>query len=115
MLSRSIARSLMGIVPDRLAASITLLPDSPSPINVNVFNVWLKPMTVSLSTYGELNLQGDETIVKVPDHELNPAFEGREIRARDQILIGTTTYRVLSARLKTVRTLWECTCRKEMI
>ena len=114
MLSRSIARSIMGIIPDRMAASITLGPDTPTPITIRVFNAWMKPMTVRLSTYGELNLQGDETLIKVPDHELNPALEGREIRARDQIVIGTTTYRVLSARLKTVRTLWECTCRKEM-
>ena len=114
MLSRCIARSLIGIIPDKLAASITLLPDSPSPVTINVFNAWRKPMNVRLSNYGHLNLQGDETVIKVPDHELNPAGEGREIRARDQIVVGGTVHRVLSARLMSVRTVWECTCRKEM-
>lgn len=115
MLLRFMARSLMGIVPEKLAASVTLLPDSTSPITVNIFNAWLKPMTVRLSTYGELNLQGDETIIHVPDHELNPADQGRELRARDRIVIGHSTYLVLFTRLKSVRTVWECTCRKEII
>lgn len=114
MLIRSMARSLLGLVPEKLPASVTLLPDGPSPTTVRVFNAWLKPLSVRLSTYGDLNLQGDETAIHLPDHELNPAGEGREIRARDRIVIGNSTYLVLSARLKTVRTVWECTCRKEI-
>ena len=114
MLSRSIAQSLMSLVPGRLAALITLLPDSASPVTVNVFNAWLKPLDVHLSVYGNLNLQGDETIVKIPDSELNPANNGREIRSRDQITIGLTNYRVVSARLMSLRTVWQCVVRKEI-
>jgi hypothetical protein len=114
MLSREMARSLSVIIPERMPASITLLPDSATPVAVNVFNAWLKPMDVRLSTYGSLNLQGDETVIKVFDHELNPANEGREIRPRDKIVVSGTTFRVLATRLLTLRTVWECTCRKEI-
>ncbi len=114
MLSRSIARSLMVIVPEKRAAVLTLLPDSPSPIVVSVFNAWLKPVDVNLSQYGNLNLQGNETRINIPQNELNPASNGREIRARDQIVIDGTTYTVLAASLKSVRTRWECVARKAL-
>ena len=114
MLNQSIAQSLMSLVPDRLAAVLTLLPDSASPITLNVSNAWLKPLDVQLSAYGNLNLQGDETIVKIPDSELNPASNGREIRSRDQITIGGANYRVVSARLMSLRTVWQCVVRKEI-
>ncbi len=115
MLNRLIAKSLMTIVPEKVRATVTLMPDSLSPTTVQVFNAWLKPMSVKLAAYGALNLQGDETLLKVSDSELNPAGNGREIRARDRIVVGTTTYVVLAATLKTVRTVWECVVRKEMV
>ena len=114
MLNRSIAQSLMSLVPGRISAVVTLLPDSASPTTVNIFNAWLKPMDVRLSAYGNLNLQGDETIIKIPDSELNPTSNGREIRSRDQITIGGTHYRVVSARLMSLRTVWQCVARKEI-
>ena len=114
MFDRSIARSLMSIIPEKLSATVTLLPDGPAPVTVTVFNAWLKPVECSLSNNGGLNLEGDETLIKIPDHELHPAEERRTIRARDQILIDGINYRVSSARLMTVRTVWECRCRKEL-
>lgn len=113
MLNQSIARSLINLIPDRLPARVVLLPDSSSPVSVNVYNAWFKPLDVSLSNYGNVNLQGDETLIKVPDHELNPASNGREIRPRDQIEIAGMTYRVRSARLVSVRTVWECVARRD--
>jgi hypothetical protein len=112
MVSRLIAQSLMSIVPEKLPATLTLLPDSVSPVTVNVFNAWLKPMDVKNSVYGNLNLQGDETRINIPQNELNPFNNGREIRARDQIVIGGLTYIVLAATLRSVRTRWECVVRK---
>lgn len=114
MINQSIARSLMALIPGRFAAQVTLLPDGPSPVTVNVYNAWFKPLDVTLSDYGNLNLQGDETLIKVPDHELNPAGNGREIRPRDLIEVAGTMYRVRSARLMSVRTVWECVARKEL-
>jgi len=114
MIHQSIAQSLIGLIPGKLPAVLTLLPDSASPDTVKVFNAWLKPMDVDLSTYGNLNLQGDETMIKIPDSELNPASNGREIRSRDQIAIGRTNYRVVSARLMSLRTVWQCVVRKEI-
>ncbi len=114
MLSQSIAQSLINLIPGKLTAVLTLLPDSPTPVTVNVSNAWLKPMDVHLSAYGNLNLQGNETIVKIPDSELNPNGNGREIRSRDQITIGVTNYRVVSARLMSLKTVWQCVVRKEI-
>ena len=114
MLSRTIARSLMALVPEKRTAVLTLLPDSPSPITVNAFNAWLKPMDVRLSSYGGVNLQGDETRIKIPDHELNPGNNGREIRPRDAIVMDGTSYTVIAARLTCIRTVWECIVRKDI-
>ncbi len=114
MLSKFLARSLMMIVPQKSPAVITLQPDTTAPTTVNVSNAWLKPLDVALSIYGNLNLQGDETRINVSQQELNPADDGREIRARDRIEINGTRYIVLSATLKSVRTRWECIARKEI-
>ncbi len=114
MLNQSIAQSLIGLVPGKLPAALTLLPDSPASITVNVFNAWIKPIDIYLSTYGNLNLQGDETVVMIPDFELNPTSERREIRSRDQITIAEANYRVVSARLALLRTVWQCVVRKEI-
>lgn len=114
MLSRLIARSMMVVIPQKLPAVITLNPDTSSPVTVRVNSAWLKPISVSRSLYGDLNLQGNETLIKIPQHELNPDGNGYEIRVRDQISIDGATYRVLMATLKSVRTVWECVARKEM-
>ena len=114
MLTRAIARSLISIVPEKLTATITLRPDSTSPTTLTSRNSWVKPIDVNLTAYGGVDLQGDETRIKIPDHELNPADNGRAIRPQDHIAINGVTYVVISARLMTVRTIWECICRKEM-
>lgn len=114
MLDRSIVRTLMGFVPGKLTALVTLMPDTNSPTAITVTNAWLKPMDIRLSTYAGVNLHGNETRIKIPDHELNPTGNGREVRPRDTIQVAGTTYRVLVARLISVRTVWECLVRKEM-
>ena len=115
MLPHFIARTLLTIVPEKWVATITLLPESPSPTTITINNAWFKPMDVQLSSYGSLALQGDETKIKIPNHELNPAANGRQIRPNDRITISGVAYNVLTTRLMTVRTVWECICRKEMI
>jgi hypothetical protein len=115
MLTRLVARSLMAIVPERISAAVVLSPDSVTPATVAIASAWLKPLDVSLSEYGNLNLQGDETRIKIPDYQLNPNNEGREIRARDRIIVNGTNYRVISATLTTVRTVWDCVARKELV
>lgn len=113
MISNLLARSLMAIIPNRYPATVMLTPDF-APVTVNIDNAWVKPMHVKLQSYGGVNLQGDETLIKIPDAELNSAANGREIRPRDTIQIGADVYRVLTARLTTVRTVWECLCRKQL-
>lgn len=81
---------------------------------VNVSNAWEKPLNVKRDGYGYLNMQGNETLIKVPDNELNSTNTGNQIRFRDQILWNGITYEVLGSTLKTVRTAWECVVRKVM-
>lgn len=120
-LTRAIARGLMGVIPERGPATIYLSPDSSvsaprPPETVNVYNAWEKPIAGKLQDYGHVHIQGDETLIKVPDHELNPTGNGREIRTRDKILwkgqLFIVTY--VGTTLKTVQTQWECVCRKDM-
>lgn len=113
MITKQIAQSLMAIVPNKFPATVALTPDTSATL-VNVYNCWFKPLDVRLNQFGGVNLQGNEAVLRVPDRELNPVSNGRIIRPRDQITVGNDVYRVLSASLKTVRTVWECVVRKEL-
>lgn len=112
MLNRFVAQSLLGMIPNTTAATIVLAPDSEAPTTVTVSHAWLKPLDVQFTSEGGLHLQGDETRIKIPDTELNPAVNGRELRPRDNIIIDGQTYNVLTARLMSVRTVWDCVVRK---
>jgi hypothetical protein len=115
MLNRAIARGLMGIVPERFTATVTLLPESISPTVLTCYQCWFKPVNVTFATYGNVAIQGDETLLKVPDDQLNPANNGREIRPRDLITVDGIGYNVISARLMSERTVWECLVRKSIV
>ena len=82
---------------------------------VNVYSAWEKPLSIKRDSYSYLNLQGNETLIKIPDSEMNPANNGNQIRWRDQILWNGITYEVLGATLKTIRTAWECVVRKVVV
>jgi hypothetical protein len=83
---------------------------------VQCYNAWEKPISSRLADYGRLKLQGDETLINVPDSELNPIQNGREIRAEDWIQWNGVTYIVTDAGTteKTLHTDWQCVCRKLM-
>ena len=115
MLTRAIARSLMAIIPEKLTVTIALNADSASPTSVTIYQAWLKPVDIRLQNYGGVSLQGNETLIMIPDLELNPAANGREPRARDTIVAEGITYRVQSSRIRTVDTVWECLARKEIV
>ena len=114
MLNRLLATSLLVIVPDKFSAQVTLLPESTTPTVLSVNSAWFKPLDVKLTSYGGVELQGNETRIRVPDREVNPTNNGREIRPRDKIQVSDDVYLVISARLTTVRTVWDCLVRREM-
>ena len=101
----------MGLVPEKLPARIVLTPDS-TPTTIDVLNAWQKPVDVSFTHYAGVQLQGKETLLKIPDIELNPSSNGYVIRPKDQIIMDGITYVVRAARLMSVRTVWECVCRE---
>lgn len=111
---KTVAKQMMGIVPERVAATVTLKPRGTTE-TVSVYNAWFKPLAVNLTNYGGMNLQGDETRIRIPDHELNPAGNGREINTSDKITVDSVVYVVMNARLMTVRTVWDCVVRKEIV
>ena len=115
MLSRSLARSLMSIVPEKGTAVVTLDARTGSPTTVTVYNAWIKQTKGGLSAYGNVNTEQDKTIIKIPDIELNPTGNGRQIRAGDTITFGGNNYRVTGAggNLRTVRTVWDCDVQQE--
>lgn len=83
-------------------------------IVVNVGGAWKKPISGKLQKYGMMNLQGDETLLHIPDNELNPVGNGYEIKTDDTIAFAGDTFQVTSAgsTLKTILTDWVCVCRK---
>jgi hypothetical protein len=81
---------------------------------VNINGAWKKPVSGKLQRYGMMNLQGDETLLHIPDNELNAAGNGYEIKTDDTIVFAGDTFQVTSSgtTLKTVLTDWVCVCRK---
>lgn len=108
MLTRAAAAGLMGIVPEKVTASVALIPDSGSTVTVSCPGCWLKPLKSTDTSYAGVMLSGRETIINVPDASLNPLQEGRVIRAGHEITVNGTVYIVQVATLKGVRTRWEC-------
>lgn len=118
MLSRAIARGLMGIVPEKGSIVLTLAPN-PLPTAtrltevLTIYGCWQKPIKSGLSEYGHMNLKGNETIIMVPAIGLNPTNNGRDIQTEDEIVWQGTTYDVIGqgSTLKTVQTVYACICR----
>lgn len=104
----------MGIIPDKLTVTVTLQPDSASPTVITSYRAWRKPLEVNYHQFGGVNVQGDETIINIPDDELNPAKNGREIRTDDRFTIAGINYNVIASKVKVSRTVWECMTRREM-
>lgn len=113
MISKQMANALSDMVPERFAATVSINPDSGSATTVTVVKAWRKPVKSSASTYQGVELTGAEEIINILDRELNPAVNGREIRPRDTITIGSTVWIVQNATLKSVRTRWECLVRRK--
>ena len=114
MLNKMIARSLMAIVPNRFTAAITINYGADDEETVSCPQCWEKPIRGGLEKYGNISIQGDETLIKVPDHILNPKNNARQIRAEDRIVINGEMWVVTGAgaTLETVQTVWTCVCRK---
>lgn len=116
MMSRAIARSLMSLVPSDTKGTATIILNTyyGTRETVTVDGCWLKQSRGGMESHGMLEVEADATIVKVPDHLLNPNGEGREIRESDVITIFDVAYTVARAggNLKSVRTVWDCYCQK---
>ena len=102
------------LIPNRGKAVLTLNPDTGSPITVTVYSAWQTPLDSDLDEYGHVNLQADATKIHILQSELNPANNGYEIRALDQIVFNGSTFQVTrdGATLETVLSCWACVCKK---
>ena len=117
MLSRALARSLMQIVPERKPAVVTLNPGHATlEETVTIGGAWIKHYASGYKTYSGARIEGASTIINIPDHQLNPAANGREMRQDDRIVFLGQTYVVsaLGANLVSHRTRWECVVSKIM-
>lgn len=107
------------LIPDdpklRGPATIVLKPLAPArKETVTVTDAWIKPISGKMVQYSQFNISGDETLIHIPDSQLNPGNEGREIRSDDQIVFNGIRYNVTAAgtTLKTLQTDWVCVCKK---
>ncbi len=117
MMTREHARSMaLRLIPNRGTAVVTLNVSSGTATSVTCPNAWLKQETGGLANYGGVNVEQDKTILKIFEHELNPASNGRQIRAEDEIIFDGVTYVVTSAGggRKSVRTVWDCIVQKKI-
>lgn len=108
MMTRARAQARMGIIPEKVSASVALQSDNASATTVVCPGAWWKPLKSSAPFYGGYALTGRETLLNIPDSELNPAANGRVIKPGDEITVATVVYVVQVATLKSVRTRWEC-------
>lgn len=115
-MSRNKVRGMaLKLVPNRGIAVVTLDANTPNPVTVTCSNAWIKQTRGGLSQYGAMFVEQDKTVIKILDSELNPAGNGRQIRARDKITFGGENYVVTAegGNLKSVRTVWDCVVQKE--
>lgn len=108
MMTRARAQGLMGLIPDKVSASVALQSDNASATTVVCPGAWWKPLKSGSTTYSGYALTGTETLLNIPDSELNPAANGRVIKPDDEITVAGTVYIVQVATLKSLRTRWEC-------
>jgi len=103
------------VIPERGPATITMNPNNSSiTVTVTVEGCWIKPIKSGLQRYGQMNVQADQTLVKVPAEGLNPTgATNYQIRTGDLIVFNGQTYNVTAAgtTVKTVLTVWECVCK----
>lgn len=102
------------VIPERYPAVITLNPgNSTITETLTAQGCWIKPISGKLQKYGDMYVQGDQTLIKVPDDQLNPTNNGRQIRTGDSIVFRGSTYNVTQAgtTVKSVLTTWECVCK----
>lgn len=116
MFSQSLMQSLMyAVVPERFPATVTLNPGHATlEEEVEISSAWSKDYSSAYATYNQVNVEGASMIIKIPNIELNPANNGREIREGDLILFRGETFKVTGGGglLKSLRTRWECACRR---
>jgi len=119
MISNQLARALRDqTIPqsERFPATVTLLPDSGSPTTIAAQGCWWKPLDVTLDNYGGILLEGSERIINIPAEWIHttgaPAEARQEIRRRDRVTVGSVSYLVLSAGLRSVSSRWECLVRE---
>jgi hypothetical protein len=117
MLTREMFGSMaMTLMPYKGTAVITLNANTASPITVTVYNAWLKQDTGGLSGYGGVMAEQAKTKIRFLDIELNPANNGYEIRAEDEIVFNGITYVVTDrgGNLISNRSTWDCDVQKKI-
>lgn len=79
---------------------------------VAIANALQQPLSRSLATRSNVQIEGDEVVWNVSEAELNPSSNGRDIRFGDIVEVSETErYRVVMARRVTLKTRWELICR----
>lgn len=130
----------MSIVPEKGTAVVTLHGLDGAETVVTCKGCWIKQSGGGLVSIGGVFVQqAEKTIIKVPNHALNPSESSsssssssssassssssssstiptgsREIRTGDTIVFDGTTYNVtaVGGGLRTVRTVWDCEVQK---
>jgi hypothetical protein len=92
------------------SGTVTLKRYGASDVTVSVTAALPQPLDNRMQTFNGVVLTGDEVIINIKQKELNPSSNGRAIMPNDEITVGGITYNVVSARLATVKTRWECAC-----
>ena len=105
------------LIPETGTAVVVLDARTTSPTTVTCYGCWIKQEQggLGLAPFGNVNVEQDKTTIMIPDSQLNPASNGRNIRAGDTITFEGGSYRVTSmgGGQKTVRTVWSCDVQQE--
>lgn len=116
MLTRNMIAGMIGpLISEKGVAVVTLNARTATTTVVTCYDCWLKQERGGLSEFGRVNVEQDKTILKIPDKQLNPTGNGRNIRAGDTITFGGQSFRVTSVGggLTTARTVWDCEVQQE--
>lgn len=112
-LAAMIADDLALVVDDTFAVTLTLFRSAGN-TTVPITAAQRVPVGRNMNSYAGVLLSGDETIWHIPNNQVNPAANGREIRINDEITHGTTVYIVNGLTLAVLGTIWSCVCRNKL-
>lgn len=115
MLNRSLVAGKFGLIPNRESVSVFLSRPGGESETITVSDAWRKPTKIDRII--AMGFAAGSRIEEwhIPDSQVNPDANGREIKPSNDSITDSAgdVWVVLHSELRTLRTVWVCTCQRQ--